>query len=111
MKKILILLAVLLTIGAINAGTTWIIKNNPPKTYGYEMSLEAFNASCVKEATTDTTIEKSVATEYCTCVYNKGIDQYGSKEWTNQLMKLSEDSDYTPEMNDFVNQCIVETIN
>lgn len=104
-----VILVVLVVVGAGSLSRYLSTNNTESNTDGLSYTLEAFNAPCVAEATKGGNVSKEVATQYCTCVYDKGIAEYGGEGWANELIKADAEG-FTPKINEFVNQCIVTTM-
>jgi len=100
-----IVLGLLVWVG-FRAGTRALFNDNTANTQGFSYTLEAFNSACVSEATKGGNVSKADATSYCTCVYDKGVAEYGTETWSSELIKADTDG-FTPKMNEFVNQCLI----
>lgn len=85
-----------------------IVRNvSSPTTKGLIYSKEAFNGPCVSEATKGGNVSNAAATEYCGCVYDKGVAEYGAEQWSTELVNAS-DNGFTPKMNEFINSCLAQ---
>ena len=109
LKTAVIVVAILFAIGWISSAVT-SSSTNSEDVKGFVLTLEAFNAGCKQGAMEEGTVTDEQATTYCTCVYNKGVDQYGGEEWTNQLETLDETNTFTADMNVITNSCIQSTL-
>jgi hypothetical protein len=112
MKKVAMTVFYVFMILFVAAGVRSILtgtaSTTEPEMKGYVMSLDAFNSGCVKEAVKGG-VTTSVATNYCTCVYNSGVKKYGAEEFTKQMDAAGNSGDIS-RFNDLMNNCI-ERIN
>lgn len=110
MKNVLTVIGVfiLISLGARGLGHLVTSQNNDTKVEGLEYSVEAFNATCMTEATSGGNVTEEVARQYCTCVYDKGVAEMGVEGWSDHMVSSDK---ITPEVNSYINACIVEVMN
>jgi multisubunit Na+/H+ antiporter MnhG subunit len=71
------------------------------------LSLEEFNESCISGATEgEGALTNEQATTYCTCMYNRGVQQYGLERWRTILEEAGMTNATSPEITELAKQCV-----
>lgn len=73
-------------------------------TTGYVVSRDAFVHNCAPSAVSEEVTETQ-ANQYCGCVYDEGMTQYGGEKFTSMVLELGNSNTMTPELNTIVNDC------
>lgn len=108
----LITTLVMLSIIGISKGV-WIYfdqqNSKSNQLQGLTISREAYVANCVREATSgNDATTKELATPFCGCAYDQGVQKYGIEKYMNMDAELSRTNVVTPEINEIINKCLVE---
>ena len=104
MKKTLILVVLGVVLYMIVA-SAFNRSQQPTYTQGYITSRAVVVHNCTPGAIKSGAVTEAQAEQYCGCVYDEGVAQYGGAEFTSMLEDLQNTNTLTPQMNDIVNSC------
>lgn len=91
-------------------GVTRFVFNNVSGTPdGLSYTRDAYISSCrywAKQEKGVAELGDAVINQYCGCVYDKGVGQYGKEEFAKMDGESSDTNSVTPEVNALINACL-----
>ncbi len=80
---------------------------------GLTYSREAYVSSCsywARQTPGAQDYSQAVIDNYCGCVYDRGVAQYGQEEFVRIDKEITQTNSVTPELNNIINACITQAM-
>jgi hypothetical protein len=99
---------IVLLVGSFGV-TRFVFSNVSSMPEGLSYTRDAYISSCrywAKQENGVAELGDAIINQYCGCVYDDGVKQYGKEEFAKMDGAASETNSVTPEVNALVNTCL-----